>query len=125
MEQLSNKDAIALLKAEMKLQPELEDVYENYFLDGQRNKTIMAEKIIDNLEPEELLEEFPDIDCVKVCDSCGKFMIEGYNIENDSEHYCCDECLHKAMSEEEYNRLYEDGDSFYTNWYENARSLKK
>lgn len=54
----------------------------------------------------------------RICSECGKEMTEGYCIENGLEYYCSDECLHKNISEEEYNRLYDDGygDTYWTEW---------
>lgn len=54
----------------------------------------------------------------RVCSHCGKYMNEGYCIENGLEYYCSDECLHKRYTEEEYNELYDDGngDSYWTEW---------
>ena len=54
----------------------------------------------------------------RVCSVCGKEMTEGFCIENGLEYYCSDECLHKNISEEEYERLYDNGngDSYWTEW---------
>lgn len=54
----------------------------------------------------------------RICSHCGKPMKEGYCIENGLEYYCSDECLYKHYTEEEYNKLYDDGngDSYYTEW---------
>ena len=54
----------------------------------------------------------------RVCSECGKKMTEGYCIDNGLEYYCSDECLHKNISEEEYERLYDNGngDSYWTEW---------
>jgi len=34
------------------------------------------------------------------------------------EYYCCDECLHKHYSTEEYKEMYDDGngESYWTEW---------
>ena len=54
------------------------------------------------------------------CTECGEEMTEGYCIESGLEYYCSDECLHKNISEEEYERLYDNGngDSYWTQWEE-------
>lgn len=55
---------------------------------------------------------------MRLCNNCGKYMTSGYVIENGFEYYCCDECLYKHYTEEEYLKLYDDGDgdSYYTEW---------
>lgn len=54
----------------------------------------------------------------RFCDNCGRYMTRGYVIENGCEYYCSDDCLHTRYSEEEYLKLYNDGDgdSYYTEW---------
>lgn len=54
----------------------------------------------------------------RTCNECGKEMTEGYCIENGIEYYCSDECLHKNITEEEYLKLYDNGngDSYWTEW---------
>ena len=58
----------------------------------------------------------------RVCSECGDVMIDGYVINDGDEYYCCDECLHKHYTEEEYLNLYYDGDfdgesTYYTQWF--------
>ena len=57
---------------------------------------------------------------LRICSECGKTMTEGYCIENGLEYYCSDNCLHKHYTEEEYNKMYDNGngDSYYTEWEE-------
>lgn len=54
----------------------------------------------------------------RTCSECGKEMAEGYCIENGTEYYCSDECLHKNITEEEYLKLYDNGNgnSYWTEW---------
>ena len=61
---------------------------------------------------------------IRTCKECGKIMFEGYCVENGMEYYCSDECLHKNISEEEWNKLYDEGngDSYYTDWYSELES---
>lgn len=56
----------------------------------------------------------------RCCNECKKEMDEGYCIESGLEYYCSDECLHKNISEEEYLRLYDNGngDTYWTQWEE-------
>lgn len=57
----------------------------------------------------------------RTCTQCDKEMTKGYCIENGIEYYCSEECLHKNISEEEFNELYDNGngDSYWTEWEEN------
>ena len=59
----------------------------------------------------------------RLCDECGKPMIEGFVIDGCST-YCSEECLHKHFSNEEFIRLYNDGngDSYWTTWYEDSNT---
>ena len=59
---------------------------------------------------------------VHFCCECGKAMTEGYY---DGEHcYCSDECLHKHISAEEWERYTDedseeyDPDCYWTDWLE-------
>ena len=80
-------------------------------------KEFMADFCIQHATTSELVDEL-DLEHIRVCSECGKPMYEGYCIENGAEYYCSDECLHKNMTEEEYERLYDDGrgDSYWTSW---------
>ena len=62
-----------------------------------------------------------ELDCFRICEECGKPMIEGY-VVNGCDTYCSEKCLHKHVSEEEYKELYNDGngDTYWTNWYEDS-----
>jgi hypothetical protein len=56
----------------------------------------------------------------RTCEKCGKGMIEGFVIDGGMSYYCSEECLHKDVSPEEWEQLYNegDGDSYWTEWYE-------
>lgn len=64
---------------------------------------------------------------VRHCNECGKEMWEGFCIEGGLEYYCSEECLHKNLTEEEYEDLYDNGngDSYYTEWYDELRIYNK
>lgn len=70
-------------------------------------------KVLDEIEME--YEEKENIRC---CSECGKSMTKGYVIEDGLEYYCSDECLHKNYTEEEFDKLYENGNgsSYWTEW---------
>ena len=73
------------------------------------------------LEVDEVGEDLMKLvngDYERLCSHCSKPMNQGYVIENGLEYYCCDDCLHEHYTDEEYNRLYDDGngDSYWTEW---------
>lgn len=55
---------------------------------------------------------------MRYCNECGRYMTRGYCIENGLEYYCCEECLNKHYTEDEYLSMYNDGegDSYWTTW---------
>jgi hypothetical protein len=55
------------------------------------------------------------------CDACGCGMNEGYCIQNGEQYYCCETCLTKQMTKEEYLKLYDEGegDFYWTVWEDN------
>ena len=67
-----------------------------------------------------------ELDCFRICDECGKPMIEGYVVDG-CDTYCSDECLHKHLTDDEFNSLYDDGngDTYWTTWYEDSETFKK
>lgn len=66
------------------------------------------------------------LDCFRVCDECGRPMIEGYVVDG-CETYCSDDCLHRHITDEEFNSLYGDGsgDTYRTTWYEDSMTFTK
>lgn len=55
----------------------------------------------------------------RICNECGKQMNKGYCVRGGEEYYCCDECLHKHYTEEEWNKLYENTEeTYWTEWEE-------
>lgn len=55
---------------------------------------------------------------VRTCCNCGIAMNAGYCIENGTQYYCSDDCLHLHISPDDYDALYDDGngDSYWTEW---------
>ena len=53
-------------------------------------------------------------------------MIEGYVVDG-CDTYCSEDCLHKHITEEEFNILYDEGnnDTYWTTWYEDSVTYKK
>lgn len=66
---------------------------------------------------QELLERFALE--VRICTSCLSLMIQGYVIDGGMDYYCCDECLEKDMTLEEFEKAYGDGstDTYWTEWH--------
>ena len=80
-------------------------------------KEFLTDYLIEQAELQFVVDEL-DLQHSRCCSECGKPMYEGYCIENGLEYYCSDECLHKNLSEEEYNALHDEGnaDSYWTSW---------
>ena len=81
-----------------------------------------GEGILSHIEDVEFWNSLSNyLDCFRVCDECGKPMIEGFVFEA-GEHYCSEECLYKHVSPEQYIELYDngEGDSYWTTWYEDS-----
>ncbi len=53
-----------------------------------------------------LIENPKDSEAMRICDECGKVMIEGYCLGGGEEYYCSDECLHKNYSHEKFLAMY-------------------
>ena len=66
-----------------------------------------------------------ELDCFRVCEECGKPMIEGYVI-NGCDTYCSDDCLHKHITDEEFELLYDNGngDTYWTKWHEESMTYQ-
>lgn len=67
------------------------------------------------LEMRVIIEEADEIS-VRRCDVCGRFMAEGYVINDGEEYFCSDGCRRKRMPDEEYGKLYDEGCAYYTEW---------
>jgi len=61
----------------------------------------------------------------RTCSECGKSMNAGFVIEGGSEYYCSEECLHKHYTDEDYDRMYDngEGDSYWTEFEEDEDDL--
>lgn len=111
-ETLSNKDVYDFLAKECKNYPELWDKFGQGILSHTTD-----------IEFWNSLNEH--LDCFRVCEECGKPIIEGYVVDG-CENYCSEECLHKHISEEDFDALYNDGngDTYWTTWYEDSLTFK-
>lgn len=110
MKELTNKDVYNFLQKEIALHPELEKHFGGLLLEHEDDEQFW----------EELSE---NLDCFRICDVCGKPMIEGY-VMNGS-HYCSEACLHTEYSDEEIQALCTENNDecYYTNWYEDSISF--
>ena len=85
---------------------------------GRDFKDVLADYIVYNEAPDDVKIIGLNEEHYRICSECGKVMVEGYCIDNGAEYYCSEECLHKNLTEEEFNELYDDGkgDSYWTSW---------
>ena len=51
---------------------------------------------------------------IRECSECHDIITEGYVIHDGEEYYCSDECLSKNYRDNEFDELYEQGDSYWT-----------
>ena len=109
------KDPVDVLREEIMAHPRLEEFFTEKV--GMSLNQYMAGYLIDNTDVDELVDEL-DLEHSRCCSECGKPMYEGFCIENGAEYYCSEECLHKHLTEEEYENLYDDGrgNSYWTSW---------
>lgn len=54
----------------------------------------------------------------RICEKCGKAMEDGFVFGDGTAYYCSEECLHQDYTDEEYQKLYEEDEAFYTEWYD-------
>lgn len=52
----------------------------------------------------------------RICSECGSVMEDGFFVE-PSEYYCSDDCLNKHYTEEEYQKMHDDDNAYWTQWY--------
>ena len=86
-------------------------------LSAEDIQELLADYVMKHSTAEELVDEL-GLEHIRVCSECGKPMTEGFCIEDGAEYYCSEECLHKNLTEEEYDNLYDDGrgNSYWTSW---------
>ena len=85
---------------------------------GRDFKDVLADYIVYNEAPDDVKVVGLNEEHYRICSECGKVMYEGFCIDNGAEYYCSEYCLHKNLTEEEYEELYDDGrgDSYWTSW---------
>ena len=94
-------------------------------LAGAEVKDVLENYIVYDFEGEEYVDEVVIYDeggiawtePARFCSECGELMIDGYCISDGFEYFCSDECLYKNYSKEEYDKMYEEDDAYWTQWY--------
>ena len=118
---MKTKDANEVLRQDVLASDRLDDYF--YVLLKEKIdeaaadiKEFMADFVIRHSKASELVDEL-DLH-IRVCSECGKPITEGFCIEDGAEYYCSEDCLHKNLSDEEYENLYDEGrgNSYWTSW---------
>ena len=60
---------------------------------------------------------------MRICSECKKKMTVGYCIYDGLEYYCSGECLHKHYTKEEYLEMYDEGNSYWTEWEDEEEGM--
>ena len=87
---------------------EVYDIVSDYY-DGDVDEFINSSDI----EAKEEFIEDNEIETLRVCQTCGKFITEGY-IYRDFETYCSDECLTSAHGNDVLNT--DEDELYWTAW---------
>ena len=114
----TKKDPMEVLKQEVQASKMLNSYFHQLIKEnGGLSVEDMADYVMKHSTAEELVDEL-GLEHIRVCSECGKPMTEGFCIEDGAEYYCSEECLHKNLTDEEYENLYDEGrgDSYYTSW---------
>ena len=112
MKKLTNENVYLFLNEEIAYHPELKELLGNDLQAIDFNSDFWV-----------TLQEH--LDCFRICDECGKPMIEGYVVDGCNT-YCSEECLHKHLTNEEFEKRYNNGDgnTYWTTWYEDSITFK-
>ena len=116
MKKITNKDIFDFISSELNYHPEL----------SQHSREELKAKCDDESFWLELQEH---LDCFRICDICGRPIVEGYVVDDGREIYCSESCLLKNYKKEQIKEIFQDangiGTSYYTNWYEESISYNK
>ena len=110
MKEASNAEAYNFISEELTFYPELPQY--------------SVEELASRKGDKEFWNDLEDkLDCFRMCDACGKPMLDGFIIGGGEAYYCSEECLHTVMTDEEYMELYEElgSDTFWTTWWDNSK----
>ena len=118
----TKKDPVEVLRQEVLASKTLDSYFNQLIkekggLSAEDIQEIMADYVLKHSTAEELVDEL-ELEHIRVCSECGKPMTEGFCIEDGAEYYCSEDCLHKNLSDEEYENLYDEGrgNSYWTSW---------
>ena len=118
----TKKDPMEVLRQEVLASERLEEYFhqlvkEKGGISPTDLREFMAGYAVKHGSTEELVSEL-ELEHVRACSECGKPMYEGYCIEDGAEYYCSEECLHKNLTDKEYENLYDEGrgNSYWTSW---------
>ena len=119
---METKDPMKVLRQEVLASKMLDSYFHRLIkekggLSAEDIQELMADYVMKHSTAEELVDEL-ELEHIRVCSECGKPMTEGFCIEDGAEYYCLEDCLHKHLTEEEYDNLYDDGrgNSYWTSW---------
>ena len=108
MKELTNADIFWFISKELTYHPELPQ--------------LSTEELAARKDDEEFWQELTEsLDCFRVCDNCGRPMIEGFCVD-DCDTYCSETCLHEQYDDEKYKAIFDEGTAYYTVWYEDSVS---
>lgn len=74
------------------------------------------------IDAQEIADELSECGIeLRVCDTCGHLMIEGYILYDGDEYYCSNECMLEQYTEEEKEEILKEADtdegtSYWTEW---------
>lgn len=69
-----------------------------------------------NTDYDEIIETYTT-EYVRICSECEDYFDEGYLIDDGSEYFCSDVCLHKNYTEQEYLEMYNDDVAYWTTFF--------
>ena len=90
-----------------------EDKIKEYILSRNIQYDLVGEDLLNIINGEE-----NDENTTRRCTNCGKEMVAGYCLYDGLEYYCSNDCLYTNYSKEEYNKLYDNNDGYWTEWEE-------
>ena len=50
------------------------------------------------------------------CTECHKIITQGYMIDDGSEYYCSNACLYQHYTPNEWQKMYESENGYWTEW---------
>ena len=87
------------------------DIVSDYYDSDNINEFIYSSDI----DAKEQFIEENGIENLRVCQYCGKFIIEGY-LYRDFEPYCSEKCFISEYDKKTYNESIENDELYWTGW---------